>query len=129
MPFDFLDALNFISELLNSGSSGLGFEKKHRKSKKSKNTTELWSGSFLLTASVLYFLVFEGALPEENYVQSLLICVLIGFIISFIIFFTLYHLEAYYFKSLFSLLLFSCSVILLTISAVLFTYFRSGIFI
>ncbi|AZA60646.1 hypothetical protein EG340_06155 [Chryseobacterium indoltheticum] len=81
-----------------------------------------------LIASILYFIVFKDPLPEENFVQTLLICILIGFLISFVLFFSLYQLGIFYFKSLFKFIFFSGSVILLLISFVLFMYYKSGIF-
>ncbi|MBM7420999.1 MULTISPECIES: branched-chain amino acid ABC transporter substrate-binding protein [Chryseobacterium] len=132
MPFDFLDGLAVLAEFLSFGSSSKSSsdsEKNTKSSKKSKYTTELWSGSFLVIASILYFIVLKDPFPEENYIQSVLICTLIGFAISFILFFSLYHLGLFYFKSLFKLILFSSSVILLVISFVLFMYYQSGIFL
>lgn len=131
MPFNIFDGLDALLDLLtldfskNSSSKSAGSKKP---SKKSKYTTELWSGSFLVIASILYFIVFKDPFPEENYIQSVLICTLIGFAISFILFFSLYHLGLFYFKSLFKLIFFSGSVILLVISFVLFIYYQSGIF-
>ncbi|WP_265427430.1 branched-chain amino acid ABC transporter substrate-binding protein [Chryseobacterium sp. YIM B08800] len=132
MPFDLFDGLEVLVEFLSFGSSSKsssGSEKNATNSKKSKYTTELWSGSFLVIASILYFIVFKDPFPEENYIQSALICILIGFAISFILFFSLYHLGPFYFKSPFKLILFSSSVILLLISFVLFMYYQSGIFL
>jgi len=122
MPFDFLDGLAVLAEFLSFGSSSKSSsdsEKNTKSSKKSKYTTELWSGSFLVIASILYFIVLKDPFPEENYIQSVLICTLIGFAISFILFFSLYHLELFYFKSLSKLLLFSFSLVLFIISVVL----------
>lgn len=132
MPFDFLDGLAVLAEFLSFGSSSKSSsdsEKNTKPSKKSKYTTELWSGSFLVIASILYFIVFKDPFPEENYIQSVLICSLIGFAISFILFFSLYHLGLFYFQSLFKLIFFSSSVILLMISFVLFIYYKSEIFL
>lgn len=90
MSFNIFDGLDAIVDLLtldfskNSSSKSAGSKKP---SKKSKYTTELWSGSFLVIASILYFIVFKDPFPEENYIQSVLICTLIGFAISFILFF------------------------------------------
>lgn len=127
MPFDFLDGLGFLADLLSvdfSFESSSNTEKKSKYSKKSKYTTELWSGSFLVIASILYFMVFKNPLPEENYTQTLLICIFVGFVISFIAFFCLYHLGLFYFKNLSKLLLFSFSLILLIISVVFIVYFK-----
>lgn len=126
MPFNFFDSLDLLVDFLS-----LDFSKNSQKSsdknihsKKSKYTIELWSGSFLVMASILYFVVFKNPLPEENYLQTLLVCILVGFVISFIVFFCLYHLGLFYFKSLSKLLLFSFSFITLMISVVLIIYFK-----
>ncbi|MCX8531373.1 branched-chain amino acid ABC transporter substrate-binding protein [Chryseobacterium luquanense] len=127
MPFDFFDGLEILIEFLDFGfssKSSSDTEKTSKYSKKSKYTTELWSGSFLVIASILYFMVFKNPLPEENYIQTLLICILVGFVISFIAFFSLYHLGLFYFKNLSKLLLFSFSLILFIISVVFIVYFK-----
>lgn len=131
MPFDFFDGLEVLAEFLSFGSSlksSSDSEKNKKNSEKSKYITELWSGSFLVIASILYFIVFKNPLPEENYVQSILICILIGFVISFILFFSLYHLGLFYFKSFSKLLLFTFSSVFFIVSMVLMVYFKSGIF-
>jgi len=131
MSFNIFDGLDFLADLLSldfSSKSESVNSKKNKNSKKSKYTTALWSGGFLLIASILYFIVFKDPLPEENFVQTLLICILIGFLISFVLFFSLYQLGIFYFKSLFKFIFFSGSVILLLISFVLFIYYKSGIF-
>lgn len=131
MPFNIFDGLDALVDLLTldfskNSSSKSAVTKKS--SKKSKYTTELWGGSFLLIASILYFIVFKDSLPKENYVQTVLICTLIGFLISFVLFFSLYQLGLFYFKSLFKFIFFNGSVILLVISFVLFMYYKSGVF-
>lgn len=131
MPFNFLDGLDALVDLLTldfskNSSSKSAVTKKS--SKKSKYTTELWGGSFLGMASILYFIVFKDSLPEEKYVQTVLICTLVGFLISFVLFFSLYQLELFYFKSLFKFIFLNGSVILLVISFVLFMYYKSGVF-
>ncbi|AZB30095.1 MULTISPECIES: hypothetical protein [Chryseobacterium] len=132
MPFNIFDGLDALVDLLTldfskNSSSKSAVTKKS--SKKSKYTTELWGGSFLLIASILYFIVFKDSLPKENYVQTVLICTLIGFLISFVLFFSLYQLGLFYFKSLFKFIFFNGSVILLVISFVLFMYYKSGVFL
>ncbi|MGO4707927.1 branched-chain amino acid ABC transporter substrate-binding protein [Chryseobacterium sp. 2TAF14] len=125
MPFDWFDGLDLLADFLTLDSSKKsGKNAKTKYSKKSKYTTELWSGSFLVIASILYFIVFKNPLPELHFTQTLLICALIGFVISFVVFFALYHLQLFYFKSLPKLLLFSISFILLMISTVLVVYFK-----
>lgn len=131
MPFNIFDGLDALVDLLTLDFSKNSSSKSavtRKSSKKSKYTTELWSGSFLAMASILYFIVFKDPLPEENYVQTLLVCTLIGFLISFVLFFSLYQLGLFYFKSLFKLLLFSFSSVLFTISVVLIVYYKSGLF-
>ena len=131
MPFNIFDGLDALVDLLTldfskNSSSKSAVSKKP--SKKSKYITELWSGSFLVIASILYFIVFKDSLPEENYIQTVMICILIGFLISFVLFFSLYQLGLFYFKSLFKFLLFSFSSVLSTISVVLIVYYKSGLF-
>lgn len=131
MPFNIYDGLDALLDLLSldfSKNSSSNSPAHKKSSKKSKYTTELWSGSFLAMASILYFIVFKNPLPEEDYLQTVLICTLIGFLISFVLFFSLYHLGLFYFKSLFKLLLFSFSLIVFIISIVVIVYFKSGIF-
>jgi hypothetical protein len=130
MPFDFFDGLGFIGDLLNflgstSDSESLGDKEKSQK--KSKYIVEWWSGSLLLLSAILFFFVFKDPLPTENYVQTLVVCSIIGFVISFVVFFALYHFGFYYFKSVFKLLLFSGSVILFSVAVVFLIYFKSGI--
>ena len=127
MPFDFLDGLNILGDLLNLGSSfnsssTLNHDKKPRK--KSRYKIELWSGSFLLMASILYFFVFKNPLPKENLVQTILFCAFAAFMFSLVVFFALYHLNLFYFKSVGKFLLFTISFLLLAISAVLMIYFK-----
>ena len=100
MHFDFFKGLEIIGDLLNlfsSSSETLSFNEKNKSEKKSKYKVELWSGGFVLLASILFFIIFRNSLPEDNYWQTLIICSLIGFVISFILFFILYHLGLYYF--------------------------------
>jgi hypothetical protein len=127
MPFDFFDGLNIIGDLLNFGSSlssssTLNHEKKPRK--KSKYKIELWSGSFLLMASILYFFLYKEPLPKENLLQTILLSVLVGFALSFVVFFALYHLNLFYFKSIGKFLLFTVSFLLFAVSVVLMVYFN-----
>ena len=71
MPFDFFDGLNIIGDLLNFGSSlssSAALQQDEKPRKKSKYKIELWSGSILFMASILYFFVFKNPLPKENLV-------------------------------------------------------------
>lgn len=134
MNWDFLDIFDFISNLLNlfsggSSSSDSGFDRKPQKKRKTKYAIEKISVSFLLISLVLLFFVFKDPLPIQNFVQTIVVASCIGLAISLLFFFVLNVFELYYFKSLFQLLLFSCSTILLFISIVFCIYFESGIFI
>ncbi|MCU7615917.1 branched-chain amino acid ABC transporter substrate-binding protein [Chryseobacterium sp. PBS4-4] len=132
MNFDFFDGLGFIDDLLSffgSSSDFKSFNEKEKSKKKSKYMVEWWSGSLLLLSAILIFFVFKNPLPAENFTQTLIVCSMIGLVISFVVFFALYHLGLYYFKSLFKFLLFSSSQILFVVSVVLVVYFKSGIFI
>ncbi|WP_330745649.1 branched-chain amino acid ABC transporter substrate-binding protein [Chryseobacterium sp. CP-77] len=139
----FLDLLSIILDALGLLSSGSGLssstsdrkslnynEKPLKKeSKRSKYFTEKVSAVALALAAFGLFIVFKDPLPVQNYTQTLIVASLIGIGISLLVFFILYVLELYYFKTLFKLLLFSCSVITFFVSAVLYIYFRSGFFI
>ncbi len=138
--FDLLDTLFSVSGLFQSGSTSsrlssdrksLNYDEKPQKkeSKRSKYFTEKVSALALVLATFSFFIVFKDPLPVQNYAQTLVVASLIGTGISLIVFFILYVLELYYFKTLFKLLLFSCSVIAFFVSAVLYIYFRSGFFI
>lgn len=119
------DVLRFVGSL----SSDVSDDEKVKIKKKTKHFTEKLSSGLLVVSAVLLFYVFKNPLPSENYVQTLIIASLIGLAISLVLFFILYTLEKYYFKSVFQWLLFSFSIILFFISCTLFLYFKSGIFI
>lgn len=139
----FLDLLGIIVDALGLLSSGSGSssstsdrkslnynEKPLKKEpKRSKYFTEKVSAVALVLAAFGLFIVFKDPLPVQNYTQTLIVASLIGIGISLLVFFVLYVLELYYFKTLFKLLFFSCSVITFFISAVLYAYFKSGWFI
>lgn len=138
--FDLLDVLFNLSGLFQSGSGpfrsnsdrkSLNYDEKPQKkeSKRSKYFTEKVSAVALVLAAFSFFIVFKDPLPAQNYTQTLVVASLIGTGISIVVFFVLHVLELYYFKTLFKLLLFSCSVIAFFISAVLCIYFRSGWFV
>ena len=132
MPFDFFDGLELFDNLLSffgSFSDSKFFSEKEKSKKKSKYIVEWWSGSLLLLSAILFFFVFKNPLPAENLTQIFIICSIIGLVISFVVFFVLYHLGLYYFKSLSKLLLLSCSIILFSVATVFLIYFKSGIFI
>lgn len=131
MPFDFFDGVEAVLDLL---SLDLGFSSskfpsdEKRKSKKSKYRGEIWSTAFTVVASLLLYIIFKDPLPKENLVQPIIVCSIIGLVISFSVFFTLYHLGLYYFKNIFKFLFFSCSLVMLMIAIVLYIYFKSNLF-
>lgn len=130
MPFDFFEGLGFIGDLLNflgSSTDSKSFSEKEKSKKRSKYIVEWWSGSLLLLSAILFFLVFKNPLLSENFLQTF-VCSIIGFVISFFVFFALYHLGFYYFKNLLKMILFSSSVIVFSIAIVLCIYFKSNLF-
>lgn len=101
-----------------------------KKSKKQdKYFTEKVSAGFILAAVVLFFIVFHKPLPVGDQTTALIAASLIGTAISALLFFLLNLMELYYFKSIFKLLIFSCSVIAFFIALVMFVYYKSGVFI
>ncbi len=134
MKWDIFEILGLIGDALNtfgsnSSLSDLNYDEKSKINKKTKYFTEKVSLLFLLISAVLSFFVFKDPLLSENYVQILVVASLIGLAISFSLFFILYTLEKYYFKSVIQWLFFSFSTILMAISVVLCVYLKSGIFI
>ncbi|WEK69987.1 MAG: branched-chain amino acid ABC transporter substrate-binding protein [Candidatus Chryseobacterium colombiense] len=134
MNWGFFEILGLIGDVLNafgsnSSSSDLNYNEQSKVKKKTKYLTEKVSAAFLLISAFLLFFVFKDPLPAENYVQTLLVTSLIGLAISLLLFFLLYILEFYYFRNVFQWLFFSLSTILVFISAVLYIYFDSGMFI
>ncbi|WP_079240998.1 branched-chain amino acid ABC transporter substrate-binding protein [Chryseobacterium indologenes] len=130
------DALGLLSSGLGSSSStsdrkSLNYDEKplKKESKRSKYFTEKVSAVALVLAAFGLFIVFKDPLPVQHYTQTLVVACLIGTAISLLVFFVLYVLELYYFKTLFELLFFSCSVIIFFISVILYVYFKSGWFI
>lgn len=97
--------------------------------KKDKYFTEKVSAKFILASVVLFFVVFHKPLPIGDQTTALIVSSLIGTAISALMFFLLNLMELYYFKSIFKLLLFSCSVIAFFIALVMCVYYKSGVFI
>ncbi|MCW3161194.1 branched-chain amino acid ABC transporter substrate-binding protein [Chryseobacterium oryctis] len=133
MNWDFFDFFGFIGDVLNvlsgsSSSSKVSYDDKHTK-RKTKYLTEKISVISLLISTVLLFFVFKTPLPSENYVQTIVVASLIGLATSMLVFFILYVLGKYYFKSIFQWLFFSFSMILFFVSLIFYIYFKSGIFI
>lgn len=127
MPFNLFDGLDTLINVLSmdfSSKFSNATTVKNKNSKITKYTTEILSGSFLAIASILFFMMFKSPSSEQNFTAAVMICSVIGLLISFVIFFALYQLGLFYFKSLFKLLLFSCSMVLQLISAALVIYVK-----
>lgn len=134
MAWDFIEILENVLNLINlfpgsSSTDRVNADDKPAEKKKSKYFTEKVSGCFIVGAAILFFFVFKDPLPAEKYTQTLIVTSLIGTAVSGLLFFLLYVLKLYYFKSFFKLLFFSSSVILFFISLVMGVYFRSGVFV
>ncbi|MDN3694099.1 branched-chain amino acid ABC transporter substrate-binding protein [Chryseobacterium tructae] len=97
--------------------------------KKDKYFTEKVSAGFILASVFLFFVVFHKPLPVGDQTSALIVSTIIGVAISGVLFFLLNLLELYYFKSIFKLLFFSCSVIAFFIALVMCVYYKSGVFI
>lgn len=124
MPFDFLDGINFLTDLLSlnfSGSSGHKNDDYSKRSGKKKPKTLFWSVIFLLIALVT-FLKAVGDFKAENNLTILLICSFTGIAVSFVFFYFIYHLRLYYFRNIWLFLFFNISFILMMISIVLLIY-------
>ncbi len=130
MSWNIPDLLDMFFNALNLLDTGSGNRFCVRsKSKKARYIIEKISSGFIVIACTLLFFVFRDPLPPENLIQTVIVASVIGLSLSFLLFFVLYISELYYFKNLFQLLLFSCSVIISLISIVLWIYFRSGVFV
>ncbi len=127
MPFDFLDGINFLTDLLSlsfSGSSGhKNDDDSKRSGKKWKSRTLFWSAIFTSIALVT-FLTAVGDFKAENNLNILLICSFTGIAVSFVFFYFLYHLGLYYFRNIWLFLFFNISFILMMISIVLLIYIK-----
>ncbi len=126
--FEIIEGIvDFICLLANHTSSDSNNNAKKIR-RKSKYTFELWSGGFLVIASILFFIVFKNPLPNENLLRAVIICSAFGLTLSFTVFFLLYQLDLYYFRCFFTCIFFSGSLILLLTALVLYIYFRSNLF-
>ncbi|SMP33316.1 branched-chain amino acid ABC transporter substrate-binding protein [Chryseobacterium profundimaris] len=126
--FDFLDLCGNALNLFNGGSSDPIHYDLPDKKKKRKYVFEKISAVLYLISAGLFFFVFRNPPVSGNYIQSVAIALVLGFAVSVVIFFVLYLLGKYYFKSVFQWLLFSLSVATLCVSVFLWIYFKSGIF-
>ena len=125
--FDFLDLCGNALNLFNGGSSDpIHYDLPDKK--KRKYVFEKISAVLYLISAVLFFFVFRNPTVSGNYIQSAAIASVLGFAVSVVIFFVLYLLGKYYFKSVFQWLFFSLSVATLCVSVFLWIYFKSGIF-
>lgn len=131
MSWNILEVVGIIVDVISytgSGSTRISSASKKDK-KKDKYFTEKVSARFILVAAVLFFIVFYKPLPVGDQTTALIVASLIGIALSALLFFLLNLMELYYFKSIFKLLLFSCSVIAFFIALVMCVYYKSGIFI
>ena len=126
--FDFLDLCGNILTLFNGGSSDSIHYDLPDKKKERKYVFEKIRAVLCLISAVLFFFVFRNPPVSVNYMQSILIASLLGFVVSVVIFLVLYLFGKYYFKSVFQWLFFSLSVVSLCISVMLMIYFKSGMF-
>ncbi|MDM1553222.1 branched-chain amino acid ABC transporter substrate-binding protein [Chryseobacterium indologenes] len=127
-----IDTLSNIATLSNmhSGVTRLSSTSPSKKNKKKdKYFTEKVSAGFILASVVLFFVVFHKPLPVGDQTTALIVSSLIGTAISALLFFLLNLMELHYFKNIFKLLLFSCSVIAFFIALVMCVYYKSGVFI
>lgn len=125
MPFDFLDGISFITDLLSldfSGSSVNNDDSK-KSGKKRKPKTLFWSVIFLLIALVIFLTGFNE-FNIENSLRALAVCSIMGTAFSFVFFYGLYQIGWYYFRNLWIFLLFNVSVILMMISLILYIYMQ-----
>ncbi|WP_336687109.1 branched-chain amino acid ABC transporter substrate-binding protein [Chryseobacterium bernardetii] len=133
MSFNVLEVLGAAVDIISNVSSGSSSMRVSGSSKKSKKEdkyfTEKVSAGFILASVVLFFVVFHKPLPVGDQTTALIVASLIGTAISALLFFLLNLMELYYFKSIFKLLLFSCSVIAFFVALVMYIYYKLGIFI
>lgn len=133
MSFNVLEVLGAAVDIISNVSSGSSSMRVSGSSKKSKKEdkyfTEKVSAGFILVSVVLFFVVFHKPLPVGDQTTALIVASLIGTAISALLFFLLNLMELYYFKSIFKLLLFSCSVIAFFVALVMCIYYKLGIFI
>ncbi|CAA7193697.1 branched-chain amino acid ABC transporter substrate-binding protein [Chryseobacterium potabilaquae] len=133
MNWDFLEILSLVTDALDlftkdSSSTELGYPIQ-TSNKKAKYSVEKISFAFLSISAIIFVIVFENSLPEENLNQTIMVISLMGIVLACLLFFILHVLELYYFKNVFQWLFFSCSTILLLVSIIFFIYFRSGLFL
>ncbi|WP_284464514.1 branched-chain amino acid ABC transporter substrate-binding protein [Chryseobacterium sp.] len=133
MSWNFFEALGMAADAFSAVATQPVKDSEARARKKGKQKdkyfTEKVSARFILASVILFVIAFKDPVPAENYVQTLIVTSLIGFAISCVLFFVLNLMELYYFKNVFKLLLFSCSVIAFFIALVMCVYFQSGVFI
>lgn len=133
MSWNFFEVLETVADAFSAVATNPMKDSEARTRKKDKQKdkyfTEKVSAGFILASVILFVIAFKDPVPAENYVQTLIVTSLIGFAISCVLFFVLNLMELYYFKNVFKLLLFSCSVIAFFIALVMCVYFQSGVFI
>lgn len=133
MSFNILEILESVVDLTSNVGSGSGSMRVSTGPKKSKKGDKYFkekvSAGFILAAAILFFVVFHKPLPVGDQTTALIVSTVIGTAISGVLFFLLNLMEIYYFKSIFKLLFFSCSVIAFFVALVMCIYYKSGVFI
>lgn len=132
MSWNIFEVIDVVLDMLNllSGSSASDWEnsQKIKKRKKSRYRTEWVSSGFTLIGSAFLALVIKDLLPMQHPFQLIIIATIIGVFVTSICCFTLYALMLFYFKSLFSMVFFCCSLIFFFTALVLCVYFKSSLF-
>lgn len=123
----FFDVLDFLGSGSNKKSFNYDKPQKSR-SKKTKYRAEKISSYFTILASIFLCIVFKDPLPVQSVLETVLIHVLIGVCIASACCFVLYTVNLFYFRNLFSMVLFCTSLIGLCTATVLYLYFESGLF-
>lgn len=132
MSWKIIEAIEIVLEVIDfvGGSSAPSWQgdEKLRRRKKSKYKTEWVSIALTFIGSVILFSILKEPLPVQYPVQTIIIAALIAVFMSSVFCLGLYFLKSFYFRSVFSMLLFCCSLILFSTALVLWMYFKSGLF-
>lgn len=132
MSWNIFDVIGGVFDILDfmGGSSAPNWQhdQKARKRKKSKYKTEIVSAWLAFIGAGMLFSILREPLPVQFPVQTIVIAALIGIFVSSVFCLGLYFLESFYFRNLFSMLFFCCSLILFSSGLVLWVYFSSGLF-
>ncbi|ASK32450.1 branched-chain amino acid ABC transporter substrate-binding protein [Chryseobacterium sp. T16E-39] len=132
MSWNIFDTVDIVLEVLDglSGSSATprsDIARKSEKRKRYKYNVECMSAGMAFISSVILFSILKDPLPVQHPVQTIVIIASIGVFISSVICLGLYFVTLFYFRNIFSMLFFCCSLILFSTSMVLWMYFKSGL--